>query len=171
MTSNIAESYVSGLVQSYRDAFVKKQVTSPQIVVSLRVSTNWTQNGIDQFYSVINFAFDVSSNYISVFFAESKAGFNDFSKMNWKFQSRHDSCWRGDGLRHITEYYFKARKYIIGQLKNGVGYSDEQIQERLQEINSRVTIQPHFNFFVPVEFKTTRIGSFDGYALAGMKVL
>lgn len=54
MTSNIAESYVSGLVQSYRDAFVKKQVTSPQIVVSLRVSTNWTQNEIDQFYSVIN---------------------------------------------------------------------------------------------------------------------
>lgn len=54
--------------------------------------------------------------------------------MDWKFQSRHDSCWRGDGLRHITEYYFKAREYIINQLKNEVGYSDEKFKNGCKKL-------------------------------------
>ena len=101
MTSNIAESFVSGLVDSYREAYIRKEIVNPQIVVSLRVSTNLSLPDITQFYSVINFAFDVSSSYIAVYFAESQAGFNDLSKMDWKFQSRHDSCWRSDGLTTV----------------------------------------------------------------------
>lgn len=34
MTSNIAESFVSGLVDSYREAYIRKEIVNPQTVVS-----------------------------------------------------------------------------------------------------------------------------------------
>ena len=163
MTSNIAESFVSGLVDSYREAYIRKEIVNPQIVVSLRVSTNLSLPDITQFYSVINFAFDVSSNYIAVYFAESsQAGFNDLSKMDWKFQSRHDSCWRSDGLEQITNYYFKAREHLFNELRA------LDLSASVDEINASIEITPHFNFFVPVKFDQNRLENFGGYALANM---
>ena len=162
MTSNIAESFVSGLVNSYREAYIRKEIVNPQIVVSLCVSTNLSLPDVTRFYSVINFAFDVSSSYIAVYFAESQAGFNDLSKMDWKFQSRHDSCWRSDGLEQITNYYFKAREHLFNELRA------LDLSASVDEINASIEITPHFNFFVPVKFDQNQLENFGGYALANM---
>jgi len=63
-----------------------------------------------------NLLFIRPSNYTKVYFFEPEDGrwfgVHDNREMVWELQSDHDSCWRSDGFRNITDIYFNICKLI-----------------------------------------------------------
>jgi len=60
-----------------------------------------------------NLLFIRPSNYTKVYFYEPEDGrWLGLKEVVWELQSDHDSCWRSDGFRNITEIYFDICKPI-----------------------------------------------------------
>jgi len=96
----------------------------------------------------LNFIFVRSSNYTRVFLFEpdEKDGFVAIvGKENlWEQQSYHDSCWRSDGMRRITDVYFetcepicKARECAPKDVHtfNGLDYDPQYVALNVYEQN------------------------------------
>ena len=72
---------------------------------------------------VINLLFVRPGNYTQVY--SNVTEFNKWNslynndKIKWIFESDHDSCWRSDGLRILTDSYFKMADKFKGRIKSG----------------------------------------------------
>jgi hypothetical protein len=60
------------------------------------------------------------SNYTQVYFFEDNKKYTLNPCNIWKQTSDHDSCWRSDGFRDLTDIYFQCAKKFDGREVSGV---------------------------------------------------
>jgi hypothetical protein len=158
MCYNIVESYLTNFISTLQDKGQKQFLLN----ISFRGSyytdgENYQVNPRDVFVLV-----DARTTYIGIWIYEQELwtkkpikNLCELKSEDFVFQSRHDSCWRSDGMSWIFKNYIGVRDQLVELLK-----SKNVKVKSIHDINKDVCISPGLSFYHDVSFEINNTQEF-----------
>lgn len=155
-THTQAERFICEFISVFREKKINQFILSIDFHASF--FTNEKEYEVNPRVSYV--LVDARSNYIGIwvctreFWVGKDIDVYSIKPEEWEFMSRHDSCWRSDGMRWIFGNWCAMRDNLIGLLPKSLKKTN------IHEINGCVSVKPAMCFFREVSFE---VGVFKDY--------